>query len=93
MVYYIKKMVVIKDKNPPNKKKGANGMNFCRFAFAQIAPVIHAITSAVAMPDMPSHNPPTPSNFISPMPIGDSDFGFFLRKIVSNINPIKTDMM
>lgn len=86
-------MFVIKDKNPPNKKNGANGINFCLFMFAQIAPVIHAITNAVAMPVIPNQMPPTPINFMSPMPIGDSEFGFFLRKIMSNINPIKTDIV
>ena len=86
-------MFVIKDKNPPNKKNGANGMNFWCFMFAHIEPVIHAMTKAAAIPVVPNHNPPTPSNYISPMPIGDSAFGFFLRKIVSNIKPIKTDMI
>lgn len=86
-------MFVIKDKNPPNKKKGAKGIYFCLFMFAQIAPDIHAIIRAIDMPYIPSHSPPIPNNFMSPMPIGVSDLGFFLRKIASNIKPINTDII
>ncbi len=42
------------------------------------------ITIAIASPIVPSHIPPAPNNFISPIPIGGY-FCFFL--IFSNINP------
>lgn len=60
----------MKDKNPPTMKNGANGMYFCLFFFAHIAPPMHAIISAIDRPVVPSHSPPTPINFMSPIPIG-----------------------
>ena len=60
----------MKDKNPPANKKGANGMNFwCRLC-PQIMPNMHENTNAMANPNVPSHNPATANNFMSPMPIG-----------------------
>lgn len=70
------------------KKNGANGMNFCLFRLAHNAPKIHETINATARPFVPSHSPPTPSNFISPMPIGVSVFLFVRCMCVSNIQPI-----
>lgn len=58
-----------------------------------MAPDMHAIINAKDMPDTPNHKPPTPNNFMSPMPIGVSDFGFLRRKIASKIKPIVADMI
>ena len=69
----------MKDKNPPNRKNGANGMYFCFLVRAHMAPVMHAIISVIAKPFTPNHNPPTPISFMSPIPIGLIASGSFLR--------------
>ena len=78
----------MKDKNPPSRKNGANGMYFCLCLYAQSAPEMHAIISEIDNPIVPSHNPPTPINFMSPMPIGGVVFGFFFCSLWLNIMPI-----
>lgn len=66
-------------------KNGANGINFCFFRFAQMPPNMHENINAIANPVVPSHNPATLNNFISPIPIGV--FVLSLPKC-SNSNPI-----
>lgn len=68
-----------KAKIPPMIKNGANGMYFWSFLRAQMPPKIHEINIAMARPVVPSHNPPVPNNFISPMPIGDIAFASWRR--------------
>lgn len=85
---YSKNNVVIKDKNPPSKKNGPNGMYFVRCIYAQIAPVIHAMINASESPYTPSHSPPTPISFISPIPIGGYFNSLFLFSAFSNKKPI-----
>ena len=82
--YYIKNRIIIKDKNPPIRKKGANGIYFSRlFQFHKYAKT-HDIIMAIPNPMVPSHIPPAPSNFMSPIPIGGNS-AFFLNR--SKINP------
>ena len=68
--FYNKNKSVIQDKNPPAKKNGAKGINFCLLRCAHITPKMHAKISAIAKPVVPNHNPPTAINLISPIPIG-----------------------
>lgn len=88
MVYYTKKASVVKVKIAPMIKNGANGMNRCFLQTLHIPPSIHVNTNVIAKPVVPSHKPPVANNFISPMPIGISAFGFFLCPIQSKTNPI-----
>ena len=78
----------MKDKNPPIKKNGAKGMYFCLCLCAHIAPVIHAIINASDRPLVPSHKPPTPINFMSPMPIGVVFSPLCFCRCLSYIAPI-----
>lgn len=89
LVNYNKNRFVIKDKNPPNRKNGAKGMYFCLWFLDHIVPIMHAIINANAKPFVPSHNPPTPINLMSPMPIGDC----VQLVAFSNISPVITAMM
>ena len=83
-MYYIKNKIIKKDKNPPIKKKGANGIYFCFFLMLQIYAKAHENIMAKDNPMVPSHIPPAPNNLISPIPIG----GYFsCFCIFSNINP------
>ena len=50
----------------------------------QMYDVIHANTIAIAKPMVPSHMPPAPNNFMSPIPIGGY-FCFFVKR--SNKKP------
>lgn len=89
MYYYIKKVVIIKDKIPPKTKNGANGTNFCFFDMPQIKPPRHATANAIARPFVPNHMPPTVISFISPNPIGgvaESDFIFVNTKPVIDVS-------
>lgn len=63
-------------------------MNFWCLARPHIAPLRHAMINAHANPVVPSHIPPTPINFMSPMPIGMSAFGLWRRIRQSNVKPI-----
>ena len=73
---YNKIMFIMKDKNPPIKKNGANGMYFWCLCFDHNMPNKHEIINAIARPFVPNHKPPTPSNLMSPMPIGADASGF-----------------
>jgi len=75
----------MKDKNPPIKKNGANGMYFCRFLMFQRYANMQENAMAIAKPMVPNHIPPAPNNFMSPIPIGGY-FSCFL--MCSNIKPI-----
>ena len=74
----------MKDKNPPIKKKGANGIYFCFFLIFHKHANMHEMTMATDNPIVPSHIPPAPSSFTSPIPIGGYFSCFF---IFSNIKP------
>ncbi len=84
--------MVIKDKNTATTKNGANGINFSFFQNPHAAPKRHANTSAMAKPVGPHHSPPTEINFISPIPIGLSDFGLRRCKILSKTSPTIADI-
>ena len=78
----------MKDKNPPVKKNGANGMCRCLFLYAHIAPVAHAIIKAIDRPLVPSHSPPMLISFISPIPIGIVVLSPCVRSRCSKMMPI-----
>lgn len=78
--------MLIKDKIPPIKKKGAKGIYFCFFFRPQIIPIIHDITIAIASPVIPNQIPPAANSFTSPIPIGENSFFCFF--VFSKIKPI-----
>ncbi len=91
-MYYIKKVVIIKDKIPPVMKNGAKGINFCFCRLPQIIPDTHAMIREIAKSNVPSHIPPTVISFISPIPIGEiSLFCPLFLPIFSKIKPIAYD--
>jgi hypothetical protein len=92
-MYYNKNKFIIKDKNPPNMKNGANGMNFWFCFRAHIAPDMPDIISASAKPPVPNHKPPIDISFMSPMPIGVSEFLLRRCMALSKINPSNADVM
>lgn len=86
---YTKKLTIIKAKNPPIKKNGANGIKRCFLYIPHIVPVKQAIINAIDKPVAPSHIPPVPINFMSPIPIGVVVSVLFRLRIMSKTNPIK----
>ena len=74
----------MKDKNPPVKKKGANGIYFSFFLIFHKYANMHENIIAIAKPWVPSHMPPAPSNLMSPIPIGGYLESFLM---CSNMNP------
>ncbi len=79
---------MIKAKIAPVIKNGANGIKCCFLRAPHIPPSMHDTTNAIARPFVPNHKPPVASNFMSPMPIGIWEFGFFLCPIQSKMKPM-----
>ena len=79
--------MIIKDKNPPDRKNGANGIYLSPSLVTQTQAKAHAMTMAIANPTVPNHMPPAPNNLMSPNPIG----GYFVFALFflcwSNRNP------